>query len=118
MDDIKQKLQAIKESACDWCKYPEHENDIHCEYCHRDRLDDLFKQTYQSDDVVDRQMVISLFKHWLVDNQDPRSFEDVIKDMPSATATETWNGMHGQVTAPKGTFEKIFNDAKEDDYDI
>ena len=31
--------------------------------------------------------------------------------------TETWNGMHGQITAPKGTFEKIFNDA-DDDNDI
>lgn len=29
--------------------------------------------------------------------------------------TETWNGIHGQVTAPKGTFEKIWNEAKEGD---
>ena len=69
-------------------------------------------------DTISRQAVINSFKNWLNDNKDPRSFEDVIKDMPSATSTETWNGMHGQVTAPKGTFEKIFNDAKEDDYDI
>ena len=27
--------------------------------------------------------------------------------------TETWNGIHGQVVAPKGTFEKIWNEAKE-----
>ena len=32
--------------------------------------------------------------------------------------TEIWHGIHGQVVAPNGTFEKIFNDAKEDDYDI
>lgn len=31
--------------------------------------------------------------------------------------TETWNGFHGQITAPKGTFERIFNDA-DDDNDI
>ncbi len=31
--------------------------------------------------------------------------------------TETWNGYHGQITAPKGTFERIFNDA-DDDNDI
>lgn len=31
--------------------------------------------------------------------------------------TETWNGMHGQITAPKGTFERIFNSA-DDDNDI
>lgn len=31
--------------------------------------------------------------------------------------TETWNGFHGQVAAPKGTFEKIYNDP-DDDNDI
>jgi len=31
--------------------------------------------------------------------------------------TETWNGIHGQITAPKGTFERIFNEA-DDDNDI
>ena len=32
--------------------------------------------------------------------------------------TETWNGIHAQVTAPKGTFKKIFEDSKrwDDDY--
>ena len=69
-------------------------------------------------DAISRQEVINSFKNWLNDNKDPRSFEEVVKEMPSAISTETWNGMHGQVTAPKGTFEKIFNDAKEDDYDI
>ena len=27
------------------------------------------------------------------------------------TDTETWNGYHGQVTAPKGTFKRIYADA-------
>ena len=31
--------------------------------------------------------------------------------------TETWNGIHAQITAPKGTFERIFNEA-DDDSDI
>ena len=31
--------------------------------------------------------------------------------------TETWHGIHAQITAPKGTFERIFNEA-DDDYDI
>ena len=31
--------------------------------------------------------------------------------------TETWNGIHAQITAPKSTFERIFNDA-DDDSDI
>lgn len=29
--------------------------------------------------------------------------------------TEVWNSIHGQVTAPKGTFERIYNEAKEDE---
>ena len=28
------------------------------------------------------------------------------------TEYEVWNGYHGQITAPKGTFEKIWNDCK------
>ena len=28
--------------------------------------------------------------------------------------TETWNGYHGQITAPKGTFEKIYEDAESE----
>lgn len=31
---------------------------------------------------------------------------------------ETWNGYHFQVTAPKGTFKKIFNDAEPEEFDI
>ena len=31
---------------------------------------------------------------------------------------ETWNGIHGQITAPNGTFERIFNNADEEDDDI
>lgn len=30
---------------------------------------------------------------------------------------ETWNGIHAQITAPKGTFERIFNEA-DDENDI
>lgn len=29
--------------------------------------------------------------------------------------TETWNGMRGQITAPKGIFERIFNDVDDND---
>jgi len=31
--------------------------------------------------------------------------------------SEIWNGIHAQITAPKGTFERIFNEA-DDDNDI
>ena len=29
--------------------------------------------------------------------------------------SETWNGYHGQVTAPKGTFKKIWEDAESEE---
>ena len=28
---------------------------------------------------------------------------------------EIWNGVHKQIIAPKGTFEKIYNEAKENE---
>jgi hypothetical protein len=31
---------------------------------------------------------------------------------------ETWEGIHAQVTAPKGTFDKIWNEAEEDNDEI
>lgn len=33
-------------------------------------------------------------------------------------STEVWNGMHGQIIALKGTFEKLFNDVDDEDADI
>ena len=33
--------------------------------------------------------------------------------------TETWSNIHGQtITVPKGTFDKIFNEVEDDEYDI
>lgn len=48
-----------------------------------------------------------------------RSKDDFLKlcEEQEKEETETWNGIHAQVTAPKGTFERIFNNA-DDDYDI
>ena len=49
---------------------------------------------------------------------------DVIAWMPlpepykAESATETWKGYHRNITAPKGTFDKIFNEADEEDDDI
>ena len=38
-------------------------------------------------------------------------------DMRGKADTETWNGIHAQITAPKGTFDKLFEEAKESDED-
>lgn len=34
------------------------------------------------------------------------------------TDTETWNGYHGQITAPKGTFKRIYAEADADEGDV
>lgn len=34
-----------------------------------------------------------------------------IEPQEAEAYTETWNGYHGQVTAPKGTFKRIYADA-------
>ena len=37
---------------------------------------------------------------------------EMLKDV--SIKTEKWNGIHAQVIAPNGTFEKIFNEAKDE----
>lgn len=32
--------------------------------------------------------------------------------------TETWHGMHGDIKAPAGAFDKLYNDAEEDEDDF
>lgn len=40
------------------------------------------------EDAISRQAVINSFKNWLNDNKDPRSFEEVVKEMPSAISSQ------------------------------
>lgn len=35
--------------------------------------------------------------------------------MSESEETETWNGIHAQITVPKGTFDKIWEDAESED---
>lgn len=46
-----------------------------------------------------------------------RCLQIIDKYKAESEETETWNGIHAQITAPKGTFERIFNNA-DDDTDI
>lgn len=48
-----------------------------------------------------------------IDNYCPNCGAKMVEPQES----ETWNGIHAQITAPKGTFEQIFNEA-DDDNDI
>ena len=44
-----------------------------------------------------------------------------IQHLPSVrpkTELETWEGVNTQITAPKGTFEKIWNEAEEDNDEV
>lgn len=49
---------------------------------------------------------------------DENNYNSEENKLNSEEDTETWNGIHIQITAPKGTFEKIFINAKDDDDDI
>lgn len=46
-----------------------------------------------------------------LNEQEKRATEEM--DKAEYAEYEEWNGIHAQITAPKGTFEKIFNDAEE-----
>lgn len=105
---------------CDWCKeiYPE-----------KDTNDIVFHEgKYDRDDFIEPDSFIV--------SCDDGSFDIVVnpgdayelgiipyikycpycgRDLAESEETETWNGIHAQITAPKGTFEKIFNEAKEDE---
>ena len=43
------------------------------------------------------------------------NFDGIAKNLKEI---EEWNGIHSQVIAPKGTFEKIYNECKEEDDDV
>lgn len=43
-------------------------------------------------DTISRQAVINSFKNWLNDNKDPRSFEEVVKEMPSVMSSQKEGG--------------------------
>lgn len=40
---------------------------------------------------------------------------DHLPSIQPKTELETWEGIHAQVTAPKGTFDKIWNEAEDND---
>ena len=70
------------------------------------------------DDAISREDAREAFFKWFFDSKDLRTVDEVVDKLPSVTQkseTETWNGIHGQITAPKGTFKKIFDDAESED---
>ena len=59
----------------------------------------------------------TLAKTW---NEMALLITDIIEEVPTVIVadTETWNSCHGQVTAPKGTMKKIYEDADNNEHDI
>lgn len=98
-----------------------------CGYCHQggDEVEEAFKMAIEaleqklSEDCISRKAVLDALNKW--DWQElylPAHFKDMIDDLPSIqpkTELETWKGIHAQVTAPKGTFDKIWNEAEDND---
>ena len=75
------------------------------------------------DDAISRDAAKKEINCWIGSGEyryamSERFLIDRINNLPSVTQkseTETWNGMHGQITAPKGTFKKIFEDAESEE---
>ena len=78
------------------------------------------------EDAISREEAIKSIKEQFSYGEfycDEYSIVGLMNNLPPVTpkaesATETWKGYHGHITAPEGTFYKIFNEAKEDDEDI
>ena len=86
------------------------------------------KENLVVEDCISRQQAIDKMQE-LEDEDDemygcsiPEGFDgkraiEALKTLPSIqpkTELETWEGIHAQVTAPKGTFDKIWNEVEED----
>ena len=74
------------------------------------------------DDAIDREYLFKVLDDFCGHDRTATitldTLADLVYDMPPVTQkseTETWNGMHGQITAPKGTFKKIFEDAESEE---
>lgn len=53
---------------------------------------------------------------WCSEYESVKNMIESIKPIIEAdTEYEVWNGYHGQITAPKGTFEKIWQEADKGD---
>lgn len=55
-----------------------------------------------------RKRVLWVKKQWSFRNRK-------VNEVKGDKETETWNGIHAQITAPKGTFDKIWNDTDDRD---
>lgn len=65
-------------------------------------MDDAWRQSIKQEDYTDTCKRIA---------DKIRKYHEELKE----DETETWNGFNCQITAPKGTFEKIWNEAKENE---
>lgn len=46
-----------------------------------------------------------------------KKLENIIDGFMSKTPIEIWNGIHKQIVAPAGTFDKLYNDISESEGD-
>lgn len=120
-----EQLACLKDRPCDVCKMrtdkgcsswecvfeqtPDEEKEP-CEDCiSREEVCDYIAEFVNHEYATDRER--ELVKHII----------GGIQHLPSVrpkTELETWEGVNAQITAPKGTFEKIWNEAEEDNDEV
>ena len=69
-----------------------------------------------------REEAIEIIKReFAMDEDVEKLYPEVVEARDMAISaleqTETWNGYHGQITAPKGTFKKIWDDCEQEPCD-
>ena len=133
--EAKHRFEYMAATICDkYCRYPLIWNEEafgplaeskKCAECPLTMFKQYVEVDNSCDDVVSRQAVLDIVCGvyekvgfgWGESN-----FYKAIQELPSVRPqepqeTETWHGIHAQITAPKGTFERIFNE-EDDDNDI
>lgn len=117
-----EQLACLKDRPCDVCKM---RTDKGCS-----SWECVFEQTPDeekdfSEDCISREEVCDYIaefvNHEYATDRERELVKNIIggiQHLPSIqpkTELETWEGIHAQVTAPKGTFDKIWNEAEDND---
>ena len=94
-----------EQKICDKYSKRDENNKVHCKECPLNKGQGSYNFRCKANSHYDRKT-----GEWEYDENNYNDSEN--------NDTEIWHGIHGQVIAPKGTFEKIWNEAKEDDYNV
>ena len=112
-----EQLACLKDRPCDVCKMRADKGCSSWE-CVFEQMPDEEKEPC---DCISREEVCDYIaefvNHEYATDRERELVKNIIggiQHLPSIQPkTETWEGIHAQVTAPKGTFDKIWNEAED-----